>query len=71
MKYFLNSSITRHVTATGTIVTIIQIFLGFLEIQTSSKYGIDSNMIESISNYTIRLQLMEDAGILCQLISKR
>ena len=73
MKDLLCSSITGHVTATRATVTIIQSFLGFLEGQTSSEYGIDPNTIKSISNYTIRLLQMADssAGILRQLRYER
>ena len=69
-KNLLCSGITRHVTATGATVTIIEEFLSFLEGQTSTENGIHFNTIEGISNYTIRLQLMTDASadILCQLI---
>ena len=54
-KNILCSGITRHMTATGATVTIIEDFLSFLEGQTSTKNGIHSYTIEGIPDYTIRL----------------
>ena len=52
-KNLLRSGITKNVTAIGTTMTIIQGFLGFLESKKSAEYGIHSDMIERISDYTI------------------
>ena len=71
-KDLLCSSITRNVTTIGATMTIIEDFLSFLEAQTSTKNGIQSDTIEGIPDYTIRVQMMTDAsaGILCQLRSE-
>lgn len=72
MKNFMCSSITRHVTATGTTVTIIQGLFILLESQTPAENGINSDAVECISDYAIGLRLMMDASasILHQLRSK-
>ena len=54
-KNFLCSSITIHVTTTGATVTVIKGFLSLLESQTLAENGINSNAVECISEYTIRL----------------
>ena len=62
-KNLLCSGITRHVTATGATVTIIQSFLSLLESQTPAEKGINSDAVECISDYTIGLRLMTDASV--------
>ena len=54
-KNLLCSGITRHVTATGATMTIIEDFISFLEGQTWTENGIHSDTIEGIPDYTIRL----------------
>ena len=54
-KNILCGGITKHLTTTGTTVTIIQNFLSLLESKTPVENGINSDAVECISDNTIRL----------------
>ena len=56
MKNLMRSSISRHVTITGATVTFIQGLFNLLESQTPVDNGINSDAVECISDYAIRLR---------------
>ena len=71
-KNILCSSISKHVTATGATVIIIQDLFSLLESQTTAENRIRSDVVENISDYAIRLRMMVDLSttILHQLRSE-